>query len=262
MSRHAGPRSTVGPDPESIPEPGYAERARTLVHRGRTGTLSTLSRRHPGHPFGSVMPYAPDSMGRPLLLISSMAVHTHNLSADSRASLLIPEPGWAGDPLAAARVTLLGSVDRLPAAEVPTARSSYLERHPSAAHWVDFDDFGFHRLEPADVYYVGGFGVMDWVATLDYRSARPDPLADSAPSILEHMNRDHADALLLLARVLGKAPADAATMTAVDRLGFRLRVRSGDRLQGLRLAFPREVWSAESARSALIEMIQVARRSG
>ena len=46
-------------------EPSYAERARTLVHVARAGALSTLSRRLPGHPFGSVMPYAPDARGRP-----------------------------------------------------------------------------------------------------------------------------------------------------------------------------------------------------
>ena len=74
MSRHAGPGPDVGPPPQ--PEPSYAERARTLVHLARSGMLSTLSRRHTGHPFGSVMPYAPNVRGAPLLLISSMAMHT------------------------------------------------------------------------------------------------------------------------------------------------------------------------------------------
>ena len=84
MSRHAGPGPGGGPPP--TPEPSYAERARTLVHLARAGTLSTLSRRHPGHTFGSVMPYAPDPRGAPLLLISSMAMHTQNLEADPRAT--------------------------------------------------------------------------------------------------------------------------------------------------------------------------------
>ncbi len=208
------------------------------------------------------MPYAPDAEGRPLLLISSMAVHTQNLSVDARASLLVPEPAWAGDPLAAARVTLMGTVGRLEDREQPAARATYLERHPNAAHWVDFDDFAFYRLAPVDVYYVGGFGVMDWVRAADYGSAGPDPLADVAPAIVEHMNGDHAQALLLLARVLGHVDAEAATMTAVDRLGFRLRVRTGERLHGLRLTFPREVRSAETARTVLIEMVRAARQAG
>jgi putative heme iron utilization protein len=74
------------------------------------------------------------------------------------------------------------------------------------------------------------------------------------------MNRDHADALVVYARVLGGAPdAEAATMVAVDRLGFRLRVRSGGRLHGARIAFPEEVTTAEDARRVLIAMLKDAR---
>src|SRR5438128_2125579 len=101
MSRHAGPPRAA--DAPSIPEPTFAERARTLAYLGLTGALATLSRRHPGHPFASVMPYALDAAGAPLFLISTMAMHTQNLEADARASLLITQPGWSGDPLAAER---------------------------------------------------------------------------------------------------------------------------------------------------------------
>src|SRR6266849_1026843 len=130
MSRHAGPGPETGPPPP--PEPSYAERARTLVHLARSGMLSTLSRRHPGHPFGSVMPYAPDERGAPLLLISAMAMHTQNLEADARASLLATQPGWAEDPLAGGRVTLMGSARRLTAEATGAARALYLARHPEA----------------------------------------------------------------------------------------------------------------------------------
>src|ERR1700741_1118853 len=101
MNRHAGP--PAGATTPAVPEPSYAERARTLAHLGRTGTLATLSRKHPGHPFASVMPYALDAQGRPLLLISSMAMHTQNLAGDGRASLLVTQPGATGDPLASGR---------------------------------------------------------------------------------------------------------------------------------------------------------------
>ena len=264
MTRHAGPP----PDPSApaeppVPEPTYAERARTLLHRARVGTLATLARRPAGHPFASLMPYALDEAGRPVLLISSMAVHTQNLRADPRVSLFVSEPGWSGDPLAAARVTVMGTAVPVPADAAAAARHAYLARHPNAAHWVDFEDFAFHRIEVADCYFVGGFAAMDWVDAEAYRDARPDPLADAAPGILEHMNRDHADALLTFARVLGRAPdAEAATMVAVDRLGFRLRIRSGPRLHGARIPFPREVASADATRRVLIEMLQAARAGG
>ena len=135
MSRHGGPGP--GDGPPAPPEPGYAERARTLVHLARSGALSTLSRRHAGHPFGSVMPYAPDDRGAPLLLISSMAMHTQNLEADPRASLLLMQPGWAEDPLAGGRVTLMGQAARVPDQERPAAREAYLARQPKAAFWVE-----------------------------------------------------------------------------------------------------------------------------
>src|SRR5438034_8892560 len=98
--RHAS--GAVIPDPAAPLEPTYAERARTLIHLGRVGSLSTLSRKHPGWPFGSVMPYALDVTGRPIFLISSMAMHTQNLLNDPKASLLVTE-SEAHDPLGASR---------------------------------------------------------------------------------------------------------------------------------------------------------------
>lgn len=253
MSRHAGPpASATAP---AVPEPSYAERARTLAHVGRTGTLATLSRKHPGHPFASVMPYALDGRGRPLLLISSMAMHTQNLVADARASLLVVQP-TAGDPLAAGRLTLMGEARALPRAEIDGARAAYLARHANASYWVDFDDFGFWRLEPADLYFVGGFGAMDWVSAADYMTAEADPLADASESILQHMNEDHAGALLAYLRGSAGEPPDEATMVAVDRLGFKVRLRTGERVHGTRVPFPRAVTTAGQCREAFIELFR------
>lgn len=260
MSRHVDPVETSGPPPS--PEPTYAERARTLVDRARAGTLSTLSRRHPGHPFGSLMPYAVDGSGRPLFLISTLAMHTRNLEADPRASLFVAESTAAEDPLAAGRVTLMGTASRAPSAEVADARLAYLARHPNASNWVDFEDFSFWRLQILDVYWVGGFGAMDWLAVPDYAAARPDPLADAAAGILEHMNRDHPDALATMARVLGGEEAEEARMVTVDRLGFGLRLRSGTRFRSRRIAFPREVTSASLCREVLIEMLRECKSRG
>jgi len=257
MSRHAGPPR--GADAPTVPEPTFAERARTLAYLGRAGTLATLSRRHPGHPFASVMPYALDDAGRPLFLISSMAMHTQNLEADPRASLLVTQPDWTGDPLAAGRLTLMGEARRVPDADAASARDRYLARHERARYWADFEDFGLWRLEIAELYFVGGFAAMDWVTAADYAAARPDPLADAAAGIVEHMNRDHADALVAYARHFAGEPADEATMVAVDRLGFKLRLRSGQRLSSARIAFPREVTTAAQGREVLIAMLQQAR---
>jgi putative heme iron utilization protein len=207
------------------------------------------------------MPYALDERGRPLMLISSMAMHTQNLVADARASLLVAQP-TAGDPLAAGRLTLLGEAGAVPTAEIDGARAAYLARHPGASYWVDFEDFGFWRLEPADLYFVGGFGAMDWVSAADYMAAEADPLADASESILQHVNEDHAGALLAYLRGRGGEssgggqPPDEATMVAVDRLGFKVRLRTGERVHGVRVPFPREVATAGQCRETLIEMFR------
>jgi putative heme iron utilization protein len=243
----------------AVPEPSFSERARTLIYLGRIGSLSTLSRKQPGFPFGSVMPYGLDANGRPIFLISTMAMHTQNLQADSRASLLVTQSEASGDPLGASRVTLVGNVLTIPEAEIAEARRLYLDRYANSKYWVDFEDFSFYRMDVVDVYYVGGFGVMGWVQASDYGDAGPDPLADAAAGIIEHMNADHKDALVLLARVFAGSEAQEAAMTAVDRLGFHVRLKTADGMKGARIAFLREVSTPGETRKVLVEMVQQAR---
>jgi hypothetical protein len=230
------------------------------MHLSRLGMLSTLSKRHPGWPFGSVMPYALDEIGRPLFLISTMAMHTQNLKEDPRSSLLVNQSDTA-DPLGAARVTLMGEVFPVPAVDIAAIRLAYLARHENARYWVDYDDFAFHRMEIADIYFVGGFGVMGWVAAEDYLQAEPDPLAEAAPAILEHMNKDHADSLLLLAKHFAGIEADHATMTSVDRLGFHVRLKTADRVRGARIAFLLQARSVADTRKIMEQMVRLARDS-
>jgi heme iron utilization protein len=254
--KHAGP----GPASEQlpVPEPTFAERARTLVYLGRVGNLSTLSRKQPGFPFGSVMPYGLDDHGRPIFLISTMAMHTQNLQADPRASLLVTQENKDGEPLGASRVTLVGNVHPVPNTELAGVRKLYLERHANSKYWVDFEDFSFYRIDVIDVYYVGGFGVMGWVAASDYARSQADPLADSMAEIIQHMNVDHKDALVLLARQLAHIDSMEATMTTVDRLGFQVRLRTSDGMRGARIAFLREVSNPAETRKVLMEMVQQA----
>jgi len=257
VRKHAGPGPATDLPP--VPEPTFAERARTLMYLGRMGSLSTLSRKQPGFPFGSVMPYGLDDHGRPVLLISTMAMHTQNLQADPRASLLITQPDTEGEPLGASRVTLLGNVLPVPKPELAEARKLYLQRHANSKYWVDFEDFSFYRMDVVDVYYVGGFGVMGWVSASDYYRSQPDPLADSIAQIIQHMNADHKDALVMLARSFAHIDSTEATMTTVDRLGFHVRLKTAEGMRGARIAFLREVGNQAETRKALVEMVQQAR---
>jgi putative heme iron utilization protein len=253
-AEHARPTAS-GSEP-SVPEPSHAERARTLIHLGRVGTLSTVSRKHPSWPFASVAPYGLDERGRPTFLISAMAMHTQNLLADERASLLVTEPGAVEDPLGAGRVTLMGRVVRTPESAIASARDRYLARYENASYWVDFKDFAFFQMDVVDVYFVGGFGVMGWISAEDYLAASADPLADSRQAILEHMNADHVEAMLLLARGIGGVEGEEARMTSVDRLGFHVRLKTSDGMRGIRIPFPREVRSTSETREALVEMVR------
>src|ERR1035441_5450716 len=256
IGKHAGP----GPsDQPAVPEPSFAERVRTLVYLGRLGSLSTLSRKQPGFPFGSVMPYGLDEQGRPIFLISTMAMHTQNLKADPHASLLVTQKDADSDPLGSSRVTMVGNALPVPESEVAEARKIYLTSHANSKYWVDFEDFSFYRLDVVDIYFVGGFGVMGWVTAAEYGSSQPDPLADTMGDILQHMNADHKDALVLLARKFAHIDALEATMTAVDRLGFHVRLKTQEGMKGARIAFLREARNSAETRNVLVEMVRQSR---
>jgi heme iron utilization protein len=78
------------------------------------------------------MPYGLDDHGRPIFLVSTMAMHTQNLQADPRASLLVTQEDTNGEPLGASRITLVGNVLPLADAEVAEARKGYLARHANS----------------------------------------------------------------------------------------------------------------------------------
>lgn len=259
MSARQHSFTSTEPDPNPAPETSYAERSRTLLHVTKVGMLSTHSHRHAGFPFGSVMPYALDRDGSPLFLISSMAMHTQNLVRDPRASLLVTAPETAHDPLGAQRLTVIGNVTEVGEEDLADMRASYLGRHENARYWIDFEDFTFYLMKVVELYFVGGFAVMGWVGVDEFREARPDPLAATAPGILTHMNEDHADALALIAKHVKGIQAEDAKMTAVDRLGFHVRLETADRVRSVRIGFPSEVRSPNDCRKALVEMAEKAR---
>jgi heme iron utilization protein len=263
-SETAAPRqhAFTGPALPQLPEPTHAERVRTLMSLTSIATLSTISRKHASFPFGSLMPFALDSLGRPIFLISNMAMHTQNLKTDPRCSLFVGQAGADGDALGAARATMIGNAEPVPADDIAGARERYLARHENSHYWVDFSDFSFFRLQPIDLYYVGGFGVMGWVEAHDYEHAAPDPLAEAAPGILAHMNADHVDSMILLARSHTQLEATEATMTSVDRLGFSLRLKTNEGIKGARINFLHEVATPQETRTVLVEMVRQARARG
>lgn len=244
--------------PEETSAPSHAERARTLVARRTVGSLGTIALDPAGYPYGSFTTFAMDGPD-PIFLVSSLATHTKHLEADPRASLMVSEE-VAADPLANGRVTLLGDCQKLD--EPGGARETYLSVHPGAAYYADFTDFAFFRLRVASLRYIGGYGRMSWVDIDAWRAARPDPIAPHAEGILEHMNEDHAEALVLITRAFTRATAaDSSVMTGVDRYGLTMSVKTDKGPRPARIAFPKPIETPDDARRALVALVKKARAS-
>lgn len=249
---------TLAATPGVRGEPSDAERSRTLLATARTAALATLG--DGGFPFGSLVSHAVDAFGRPLLLLSDLAEHSRNLTADPRSSLMAIEQG-AGDPLALARVTVVGRVAEVPAAERDSVAETYKAAHPGA-FYAGFADFRFYRLEIESVRYVGGFGRMSWVGADEYGAAEADPLRPYAEQIIEHMNDDHAEAQVLYCRVFGGRPDTAeARMVTVDRYGFAMLASDtpGGDATAVRLPFGKQVDTVNDVRAAMIDLLKRAR---
>lgn len=259
LPRHAPPSGKREPNQELLYDPDvakstHAEMARTLAQKMPTGTLCTLAVDPAGYPYGSFVTYVIHD-GDPVFLISALAEHTKNLQQSTQASLLIAEATGEGNPLALARVTLLGECNPIPESDRDSIKASFLEKHPTAEFYVDFKDFSFWKLKVASLRYIGGFGRMSWVESSDWVAAEPDPLADSVQGIIDHMNDDHADTMVLYCKTMSKASdTTAAEMVGLDRYGFEMSATTGEGPRPIRLAFSKPVSSAEEVRQEMVAM--------
>ena len=147
-----------------------AAAARALLAAESVGLLSTISVRRPGTPYGSVTPYAVSAAGAPLLLLSGLAAHTHNLRADPRAGLFVGDHTAAADPQAGARLSLMGRAAPVPAESEPDARGRYLARWPNAAQTLSLGDFSFWRFEIEEARFIAGFGEIRWLPATAFAS--------------------------------------------------------------------------------------------
>lgn len=247
--------------PPPAPEPTHAERARTLVHYTTTGSLATMAADEEGYPFGSVVSYALDGEGRPLLCLSDIAEHTRNIKKDGKASLLVTEPPNTGsDQLALGRVTLVGEIAAVPSDEIDRVSALYRASHPHA-YYADFDDFVFYRMDVRGIRYVGGFGHMSWVTVEDYAASEPDPLRPYIGDIIGHMNDDHADALVAYCQALAGLPTTtSAQMLTVDRYGFDVLANFEDGKKAVRIPFGEICDDTLAVRNATVRLVGEARK--
>jgi putative heme iron utilization protein len=236
------------------PDPAFDARltAKKLVREGRSGALATLVVGS-GDPYCSLVNVATAPDGAPLLLLSSLALHTKNILADPRASLMLDERKDS-DPLAGARITLLGTIS---ATADAGARAAYLRRHPEAEMFAGFADFSFYRMALKGAHLVAGFGRIVDLAASDMLTDVSDaePLLAAEAEAIAHMNADHAEACRLYAIKLLGAPDGDWRCVGIDPEGVELHYGRA----ALRLFFPQRVTGPGPLRAVLKELAAKAR---
>ncbi len=146
------------------------ETAGSVVKLAKDGTILTLSSDYKGTPFGTPAPYALDKEGRPVLFLSDLAIHTKNLKKNDKCSMMVLKED-KDDPFNSARVTFVGKVVKVSDKERAEYKKLFLAKNKSAETFADFEDFNFYRLEIESIFYVGGFGDINWVKPEDYAKA-------------------------------------------------------------------------------------------
>ncbi|KWV58783.1 pyridoxamine 5'-phosphate oxidase [Bradyrhizobium macuxiense] len=232
-----------------------ARLARSLLRRSRQGALATLMAGS-GDPYCSLVNLAAHPDGSPILLISRLALHTKNILADGRVSLMVDER-VEGDPLEGARIMLAGRAEEAAEAETELLRRRYLSAHPSAEAFVEFKDFSFFLIRPTGAHLVAGFGrIVDlkpeqFLTDLGGAAA----LLEAEAGAVAHMNDDHREAMNLYAtRLLGADSADWIC-TGCDPDGMDMQA---DR-KTLRLDFPERVTTGTELRKMLVRLADEAR---
>ncbi|WP_407167331.1 HugZ family protein [Bradyrhizobium sp. ORS 111] len=243
---------------QPTPDFNPARLARSLLRRSRQGALATLMTGS-GDPYCSLVNLASHPDGSPILLISRLALHTRNILADGRVSLMLDERA-EGDPLEGARIMLAGRAEEASEAAAPLLRRRYLSVHPSAETFVDFKDFAFFRVRPTGAHLVAGFGRIIDLTPEQFLTDLSDaaPLLEAEAGAVAHMNEDHREAMNLYAtRLLGAQSADW-TCTGCDPDGMDMQA---DR-RTLRLDFPARVTSGPDLRKMLVRLAGEARAKG
>jgi putative heme iron utilization protein len=246
---------TIPPPLTSIVDstrPSAAEEARSIAASTNIGTLATLTEN--GDPWASFVTYGLLD-GAPVLCVSKMAEHGRNLLNDPRASISVVAPDGHADPLASGRVTLAGVVAAPDGKELEAAREAHLAAVAAAKYYIDYSDFALWVLRVQRVRWVGGYGRMDSTTGDDYAAAAPDPVRPNAAGAIAHLNADHCDSLVRMARSLGGYPdTDSAVCTGIDRYGLDLRIESPRGMAYTRIGFGRPLASAHELRQATVDL--------
>ncbi|XP_054784126.1 uncharacterized protein LOC129291046 isoform X1 [Prosopis cineraria] len=239
-----------------LPRPALA--VRNLMEQARFAHLCTvMSRMHhrrEGYPFGSLVDFAPDPMGHPIFSFSPLAIHTRNLLADPRCTLVVQIPGWSG--LSNARVTIFGDVYPLAEDQQEWAHKQYIAKHQQgpSQQWGNFYYFRMQNI--SDIYFIGGFGTVAWVDVKEYETLQPDKIAvDGGEQNLKELNAIFSKPLKELLST--ETEVDDAALISIDSKGTDIRVRQGAQFNVQRISFDdgQSVETLEEAKAALWKLV-------
>ncbi|PKU65448.1 hypothetical protein MA16_Dca012170 [Dendrobium catenatum] len=207
------------------------EEVRTILDNSIRGMLSTFSKEHEGYPSGSMVDFACDHDGSPVLAVSHLAGHSKNLLENPKCSLLVAkDPEDRTDIV----ITLFGDAVLVSEDDKEAVRAAYLRRHPNA-FWVDFGDFCFIQIRPKFVHFVSGvatalLGSGDFNAE-EFRAAKVDPMSQfSVPISLRNLSSVIEEYNILIQKLIGRNnfQVDFAYILDVDSLGFNVKVGCED----------------------------------
>nr|GMC78004.1 uncharacterized protein LOC109188228 [Ipomoea batatas] len=256
-----------------LPKPALA--VRNLMEQARFAHLCTvmsqMHHRRGGYPFGSLVDFAPDAMGHPIFSFSPLAIHTRNLLADPRCSMVVQIPGWSS--LSNARVTIFGDVYPLPEDQQDWAHKQYIAKHHQgpSQQWGNFYYFRMQNirenlcvskeltcvyLTDSDIYFIGGFGTVAWVDVNEYETLEPDKIAvDGGEQNLKELNALFSKPLKDL--LSQEAEVDDVALISIDSKGTDIRVRQGAQFNIQRISFEEGhlVETLEEAKTALRKLI-------
>lgn len=207
-----------------------------------------------GAPYASMVTYACDHRGQPIFLFSGLSDHTKNIAGDARAALLVEEAATKRNPQTGPRVTLMGTIRK---DRDPTLRARFLARHPDAALYAGFGDFAIYRMKVERAHYVGGFARAIWFEAKHILSPAgvAKAMSEIEEGVVDHMNNDHADAILAYACGLAARKPGPWQMSGCDTDGIDLRADG----RYARIDFPDSVTDSMSCRKTLVALAAAAR---
>ncbi|KAI8371537.1 pyridoxamine 5'-phosphate oxidase-domain-containing protein [Radiomyces spectabilis] len=159
-----------------------AKLARTVISDTGIGTIMTLmdgsiNPDFEGHPFGLMEYYNGDCYknGDLLLFMSDLQMNARNAREQpNKVSFTVRalkdyNPSWGNrsTPVEQPRVAMMGEIKLVN--ESPNddeLMKCFATKHPEAKAWQQFHDFHFYRFQVESLYYVGGFGGINYIGWL------------------------------------------------------------------------------------------------